>query len=102
MVTRHDRMYVISAFNHAFFAVLMIHTYTQHVFTQKFLRLMGGGKKAGSGIPVAVPGSAAGMNKGAIGSEVGKKVQQDLEKQFEQGRKLTQKLKQGKRVGLGA
>ncbi|KNC96394.1 uncharacterized protein SPPG_08293 [Spizellomyces punctatus DAOM BR117] len=64
----------------------------------KFLRLLGA-KKASNDAIISTTSSNAPTS--AIQAEVGKKIEHDIVNQFEQGRAIQQKLRQGRRVGLG-
>ncbi|TPX64519.1 hypothetical protein SpCBS45565_g05803 [Spizellomyces sp. 'palustris'] len=64
----------------------------------KFLRLLGA-KKASNDTTVSTTSVDAPTS--AIQAEVGKKIEHDIVNQFEQGRAIQQKLRQGRRVGLG-
>lgn len=73
----------------------------------KFLRLMGGGKSGSTGEKKLFGGlaSKAGASSGgvpsAIDSQVNKKIQDDLERQFQAGRQFSRQKQRGKGIGLG-
>ncbi|KAI9004772.1 hypothetical protein BC832DRAFT_592703 [Gaertneriomyces semiglobifer] len=62
----------------------------------KFLRLLGA-KKAG----IDTSGSSGTDAPSAINANFGKKIENDMLAQFAQGQAMQQKLRQGKRMGLG-
>ncbi|KAJ3277327.1 hypothetical protein HK104_003398 [Borealophlyctis nickersoniae] len=68
---------------------------------EKFLRLLGAKKGTSPASPAASPAASSPPAKTAINKSFEKKMEKDMVEQFEKGREITQKMRQGKRGGLG-